>query len=187
MNPHIESDNQLLDETTYEDEFDSYHFNKYQSCVCDICNFYADKNIKRTFIYGLMMPLLWLYIIVIYIYNYYILRHNDPRISDTFGKPTQYELDQFQRKYYKSFENQLKESNNKNDDDSTLQRLKQINYQEVYMKECIKDVIVCHEKTQQENSIWVWRSFSVIMVYICIIFMLVMCVTNSSSNSVIIL
>ena len=95
MNPHIESDNQLLDETTYEEEFTSYHFNKYQSCVCGICNFYAKKNIKHTFVYGFMMPLLWLYIIVIYIYQYYILSHNYPKMSVEFGKPTQYELDQY--------------------------------------------------------------------------------------------
>lgn len=187
MNPHIESDNQLLDETTYEEEFTSYHFNKYQSCACYICNFYAKKNIKHTFAYGFMMPLLWLYIIVIYIYQYYILSHNYPTISDDIGKLTQYELDQYQKNHYKSLDNQFKEATNENDDNSTLHGQKQINYQEVYIRECIKDVIVYHEKIQQENSIWAWRSFSAIMVYVCIIFMLVMCATNSSSNSVIIL
>lgn len=187
MNPHIESGDQLLDETTYEDEFNSYHFNKYQSCVCDICNFYANKNIKHKFIYGLLMPLLWLYIIVIYIYEYHILRHNDPRISDAFDKPTEYELAQFQRKNYMPFENQPKKTTDIVDEDSTIHGQKQTNYKEVYIKECIKDVIVYHEKIQQENSIWAWRSFSAIMVYTCIIFMLVMCTTSSSSNSVILL
>lgn len=185
MNIHIESNNQLLDETTYEEEFNSYHFNKHQECVCNICNFYVNKHIKHTFMYGFIMPVLWLYIIIIYIYNYYILQNNDPKISDSFDKLTQYELEQFKNKYYKSFDDQFKEVTN--EDDSTLHGQRQINYHEMYIKECIKDVIQYHEKVQQENSIWAWRCFSAIMVYICIIFMLVMCATNSSSNSVIIL
>lgn len=172
---------QLCDKVTYDQEFNSYHFNKYPCCECHLCDYYTKNNLKHVFLYGFVIPVLWVYIIASYIFKYFLLkyRNSSPKLSVNITDLTQYELEEFKDTYFSDFLMQTRK-NSSNDSSTGINQISK-DYQEIYIKECVRDVFLYHEKVQKECSIWAWRSFSAIMVYICMIFMIVMCATRSIS------
>lgn len=185
MSSDLENNNHFFDETTYDQEFNSYHFNKYQNCECHPCNYYTRVNLKHQFFYGILMPAIWVYLIVNYIYIYYISKNSNcgAKLSDNLTELTHYELEQFKKTYFNTADGSSKRS--KGDDNSTLINQSTTNYQEVYIRDCVRDVFLYHDKIQKNCSIWAWRSFSAIMIYVCLIFVIVMLATNSSSYDII--
>ena len=185
MGSDLENNNLFFDETTYDQEFNSYHFNKYQSCECSQCNYYTRVSLKHQFFYGILVPVIWVYLIFNYIYKYYISKNSSccPKISDNITELTHYELEQFKKTYFNTADRFS--NGTKGDDISTLINQSTTNYQEIFMRECCRDVFLFHEKIQKDCSIWVWRSFSAIMVYFCLIFLIVMLATNSASYAMV--
>lgn len=176
---------------TYDEEMNGYGTTKYGDCVCKNCKFFKQTNFKKLFFCGILVPVVWLFPIIAYMWKYIIVDVED---KIDIELPTSFELAQYDRKRLVKLRVKEKDVNFINKSDYQPVATDGANQMHGSGNECLKTahqgcveeifhrVYASHDDLKRSVEIWAFRCLTAFFTYLVIVLMVVLCAVVSSGE-----